>query len=448
MIKRKKIIVFCISTLLFFIYGCVVKEENNSYHEDESIIDSTLEENVDHNSSPDDIILTMWSYYSDGWDNIIEQFESIHDGITIELETISYGNYPQEYFKSFVEGNTPDIVVIDSPHIGDFKAVEGLENLLYEPYEARIYENDFSESLWDTGKSLDGNQLIGIPYVTAPFVAFYRADIMEQYGYPADPEKLAVFMEDPANWLEMVSELAKDNIWMVQWPMEVLRIYESGTGMFDNSLNFQRNNESFLEAIDLAQTIHKNSLYSSKDIWSPVGQEAIKNDQYAMLYLGTWGTGLLNEWVPEQAGKWRMTRLPFNVYGWMNSSILSIPEASENKDLAWEFIKFSSFELPMEGFQSMTMGYLPSRNNPKIIDYESEFLGGQREQELIEKLMAQTKEHTLTPLDIRANEIWYEKMYGMLEWGYDADEILVSIEETLDMTLGQEREILLRHISQ
>ncbi|MDG5788002.1 ABC transporter substrate-binding protein [Evansella sp. AB-P1] len=423
--------------LTFVLLGCNTEEEINKTGSDAS--SSPQQEDEERDS----IQLTMWSYYDDGWDNVIEQFENDNPGVEVELKIIPYDEYPSAYMDAFISGDSPDLVIIDSPHIGDFKVIDGFEDLLQEPYLAEQYKEGFSEALWNMGLSFDQQNVIGIPYVTSPFLAYYRADIMEEYGFPSDPEELGLFMEDSNNWLEMARVLAEDDKYLVQWPMEILTIFESGTGMFDNELNFLRDNDTFLESIELAQTVHREDLFSAIDMWGEKGQAAIRNNQFAMLYLGSWGTELLKSWVPEQEGDWRMTRLPFDVNGWLNSSIISIPAASSYKEEAWEFIKFASFEHPMEGYLSVVNGYLPARNNENIMDYRNEFLGGQKKQEMLENIMGETEEPTLTPLDRDGQNIWREVLYSSLEWGHSPDEIMQTVRERLEAELGRDKEIIL-----
>ncbi|MFD1637691.1 ABC transporter substrate-binding protein [Evansella tamaricis] len=436
--------------IMFLIIGtaCSLMEPETERKEEELLsINSPLDERVIPEYDPNENYeLTLWSYFSDGWDEAIEEFQKDHRNIEIEVKTFPFEEYQEVYFNALVNGNVPDIMVFDSDHFGSFTAIEGLENLKDPPYSAGKYKGDFSTHLWEVGLSFDQEKLIGIPFNTSPLVTFYRADIMEEYGFPSEPEELAVFMEDPKNWLTIGETLKKDDRWITQWINEIMHIYNSGTGLYSNQLDFLRDNEEFVEGIDVAKEAYRLGIVANFDVWSPIGNSKLQSDQLVMLYLGAWGAGQLETWVPEQKGKWRMTRLPFNIFGWSNSTILSIPRDSDNKAAAWRFIEHYTFEAMMNGTVGSVPGYLSARNNANTIHHQNEFFGGQYDQALFEELMSQTKEHKLTPLDQRAKTIWDVHLSQGVEWGVDTKEILDRINAQLEAELGRERNILLDNL--
>jgi len=52
-----------------------------------------------------------------------------------------------------------------------------------------------SKDIWESNKSLDGKRLLAMTFLTSPVVTFYRADVMEENGFPSEPEELAKFIE-------------------------------------------------------------------------------------------------------------------------------------------------------------------------------------------------------------------------------------------------------------
>lgn len=432
------IIVLTISTGCQKVETKNISSEKQVFREKNQIVNAS-------NTAEEIIELTLWSHYG-GWELYLEAFRKKHPNIHIKTVVFPYSDYPSILMNALAEGDTPDLIVLDSPHFGAFNGMRGLQDLLEEPFKADRYKNDFTDALWKVGLSFDEEQLLGIPFNTSPKVTYYRTDIMESYGFPSEPDALAAFIQNPHNWLEIAKRLQKEDKWIVQWPHEPVEILESQIGQYDKELNLLRDQETFSEVISIAKTIRQQSLASHIDIWSDEGRQAIKEDKIAMLYLGSWGAQSIEIWAPEQAGKWRVTELPFGVKGWSNASIIAISDLSENKEAAWEFIEFFTFEALGENMIGSVAGYLPARNHPNTIDYTNDFLGGQKEQAFYERIQNEVQEHTLTPLDEKAKVIWKEGIYRGLDWGMAPKEIIESIIRRLEAELGRDREILLQSL--
>ncbi|WP_346010395.1 ABC transporter substrate-binding protein [Paenibacillus sp. SYP-B3998] len=410
-----------------------------------SVVDNqtATEPQGDAQNDSDQVELTMWSYY-DGWEPLIRKFTNKYHGVKVKVETFTYSTYKDKYLQSLIDGHPPDIFVIDSNQFGEFNAIEGLENLLAKPYEAGGYQDDFSPYLWESNKSFDQKQLIGFPYASSPSVTYYRADLLQQYGFPSDPEELGHFMEKPENWIEMAKVLKEHDIWISLWPTDVLELYEHSKGLYDSDFNYQRNDYRFGELFNTSKKISELGLDANVDIWQEGGKKLVRDNKLAMLYMGTWGLQKLQTWFPEQAGKWRETKLPFQLYGWQNSSNFSLSSLSKHKNLAWKFIEFAVTQSSMDGIDATLPAYLPARNKVKQIPIPNEFLGGQTTNALHVELASKMIEHVVTPIDQEANAMWE----GIMNKGIENDDSISQVQEAamkeLNGRFGRDIEILLK----
>ncbi|MGL4799174.1 MAG: ABC transporter substrate-binding protein [Cellulosilyticaceae bacterium] len=390
--------------------------------------------------------LDIWTHY-DNFEPVIQLFEERYPDVKVNVTVFPYGEYSEAYIEGLSKGCEADIMLIDSPHFGDFSKLDIFEDLSGAPYNATKYQADYDKEMWEIGKSLDQQKLIGLATASAPIVTYYRKDIMEKYGFPSEPAELAEFMENPDNWIDIGRTLKEDDIYITQWTLDPVTIVGKSMGFFDENLDFQRNNEAFRQGIEIAQKIKRIEMMSYKDIWTPEGEELIRNDQMAMMYLGAWGSGQIQAWAPEQAGKWRVTRLPFNTYGWSNSSLVCIPSQSTEKELAWEFVEEYVFKTSPEVKIGSVSGYLPYREDPEAMAYKNEFLGGQEEQALYEEVLANTNEYMITPLDAEANEIIVNILNLGIASNETIDDMMKAIEEKINKDLSEKKEILL-HIAE
>ncbi|WP_055070171.1 ABC transporter substrate-binding protein [Clostridium massiliamazoniense] len=395
-------------------------------------------------SKEEEITLNLWTHFP-GFEAIAEAFEKENPNININIKNFDYDEYELEYKKSLVEDiGQADILAIDSNHYGEFNSIKGLEDLLKPEYTAINYKEDFDPELWELGKSMDKSKLLGIPIGSAPIVTYYRADILEKYGFPTEPKELAEYMKDKNNWVKIGETLKKDGISIVQWVAEIVKIYSADMPYFNEKLEYQRDNEKFKEGIAVAREAMEKGFSPFADIWSEKGKQLLRDGKFAMLYLGSWGARDLEALVPEQKGKWRVTSLPFGVYGWNNSSILSIAENSKNKQAAWKFIEYCTFKYNDKNRIGTVSSYLPFRNNESAFSQKNEFLGGQEEQKFYEDIMELTKEYPVTALDNEAFKLWDDLVNIGLEEEYSDDKIMENIRTKVASLFAKEKESLLK----
>ncbi|MGL4453240.1 MAG: ABC transporter substrate-binding protein [Sarcina sp.] len=387
------------------------------------------------------IELNIWSHYG-GLEEAISSFEKNNPNVKVNLKVFTYEEYVEEYKKSMLltEGKA-DLFIIDSNQYGDFIGIDGLENLLKDEYTAKSYEADFDKELWELGKSLDKKQLLGLPIASAPLMTYYRKDILEQYGFPGESEELAEFMKDEDNWFEMAEKLRENDKFLIQWYGELVRISSTNMPYFDKDLNYQRGDSDFKAAIKRAIRAHELSLGLYADIWTETGLKALKEDKLVMLFLGSWGANDLSNLVPEQAGKWRVTSLPFDEYGWNNASIISMAKNSTKKEVAWNFIEHIVFKHMDSERVGNVPGYLPFREKATTTK-TNDFLGGQNEQELYKKSLQKTSEYPVTPLDAEMFGVWDNITARGLENGLTADQIMRNIEIEIESNFSEKIKIL------
>lgn len=399
------------------------------------------------NKSNEEVTLELWSHY-DGFQEAIKGFNEKYPKVKINVKVIPHDDYISEYKKGLTSDNGPDLLMIDSNDYGEFNTSKSLEDLSKEEYGIKNYEENFDKELWNLGKSLDKKELLGIPFASAPMVTYYRADILEKYGFPSEPKALSEFMKESDNWLKMARKLKKEGIYILQWIAESTKLYTANMPYYDENLVYQRNTKQFKEGIEIAQEVQKDKLFAFTDIWSDLGKKYLKEGKLAMLYLGSWGANEIQGLVPEQEGKWRATSLPFGRYGWNNSTIISINSASKNKSMAAKFIEYYAFEYVDTNAVSSVPGYIPLREKKESVKINNKFLGNQDEKGLYENLMSNTEEYPITPFDSKAFLLWDTALNRGLEEGLYADKIMDKIKKEEESTFKDKKEIILESMKE
>lgn len=383
--------------------------------------------------------LTVWvAWPLDSW---IDMFNSVYPNVKVNI--VNVDPIEEKLKTALAAGNgAPDIAFLDGGLMGNYNTIEGFEDLLQPPYDAGKYEKYFPPSVWQRFMSLDGKRLISISTDTAPAVTFYRTDIMEENGFPTDPQEFGQYISDTENFIGLAKTLQAQDKYVVQWDTEPLNIYTFGIGFFNRKMEWQRNTDQFVTGLDLAKRFKQEKLASNIDFWSDEGSQAVASGRLAMVFLGNWGAEEIRNKAPDTSGKWHSTNLPFGAFGGWGGASLGITNQSKNKEMAWEFIRLillNSVYANKENIQyGGTPAYLPAYELLDEFEQPSEFLGGQMTGKMYQEFITKIPESISTPLDTKAQEIWDKGIQEALEKNIDSKTALQNIQDEVQRVLAND----------
>ncbi|TVX88282.1 ABC transporter substrate-binding protein [Paenibacillus agilis] len=387
--------------------------------------------------------ITIWAY-SENYTELVESFEKNNQGVNVHIKRVNYHDHVNLYREALVSGNAPDIMEVDHMFLGEFSVIDGLVDLKGGEFLEDRLKNTMSIPLLKAAHSLDNERLFALPISTSPLLTYYRKDIMEKYGYPSEPEELAKYMESKERLLAMAMRLRQEGIYIMQDVFNPLDWAESANPLFDNMYMFNRNNIHIARAFELSQQLKESDLALNVPLRTKAGQEAIRSGQQAMVYLGTWGERRLEKIAPDTKGLWRATRLPLGTYGFSDGTYFMIPKMSNNKKLAWEFMKYAYENMDQDG---IVAAHLPSRLQLLEQNSASAFLGGQHANELYVKLTNHIVEYRPSPFDVDMEEKYRAKRQQAVDNDEKPYEALSSIEYAINAEVRQSRKILLDMMS-
>lgn len=325
----------------------------------------------------------------------IAAFETAHPTIDVQFTSLEHDPRPVEtILTAFAQGVAPDIVVTNQKTLGAFNSTDLAADLSQAPFRLPAgFREEIGDALWDIHRSLEGDRLFAVPYDYHPYVLFYRADVLDELGFPSEPEALDAYMQTPAEWLRLAEALKTAGYWPMQWPDDLIRAAGNGRFFFTRSLEYARSTEMFQRVMEFS--ILSGESAANESVWSAEGQRALREGKYAMLMLPDWGEDLLTGWVPEQSGKWRATRLPLDASGIdieSSKSMIANAESRHPEAMA----AFMNYVLETSGNWNWNRMKQPS-----------DFLGGQHSAALYRRLVKEQPADTIpTPLDQAAFEAW------------------------------------------
>ena len=284
---------------------------------------------------------------------LIDQWNSEHPEIQVQLAPADWSTASQELLTAFETGDVPDIFHYAQPIIADWKNLGFLEDL--SPMLTDEDLADVNEDIW-SGLTADDGSIVGVPIQYEVDVTFYDKDVFEKYGI--EPPT----MEDPWTFDEVV-EIARQlqgsesedylgmlfpgpdhfgRVFTEVWAPKIgdPLVYQNDDGSYYMKLN----DESIAFIGKIKELIDEGII--SKDMLSanpPVVDNFLNGKAAMVVGYGCWyRSQFINEAEGTKGINWGVAA-PIkvndtNIYGYIQT--LSIPSASKHKEEAMEFLKW------------------------------------------------------------------------------------------------------------
>lgn len=339
--------------------------------------------------------LLIWTH-DDIAENTIEHFIYSHPNIRIDVEVVDRTLLVDTYQQSIIKGDGPDLFIIPHEDLGAFSGIDGLENLLEAPYYDQAFFDSRPSGLLKNHVNASG-QMYAFPILFFPYLTYYRADVLEKAGFPSEPSPVSEFLSDVDNWMLMAKQLKKNDQYIVESPNSLLHTALRSSNFLSDDFNYLGEKGAFSKMIDVAIKANEQELHANLNIWDPLGLQALQEERLVMFYMASYGQEILQDWVPEQKGKWRVTALPFELTGINRAASVSIAVSSEskNKQLAWTFA------------QALADDMITMYTNPN----EDPFYNQGDLNTLYWDLMMREQPGTPSMLDQSIRQIWQSAMY-------------------------------------
>ncbi|MBM7094839.1 extracellular solute-binding protein [Bacillus sp. H-16] len=340
--------------------------------------------------------LTVWSF-TDELEEPIEVFEEQH-GVEIELTIIPIEDYPTR-LRPVLESGTgaPDVFTGEMAFIKEWVEQDYWEDLSQDPYNVEDIKDDYVDYVFDLGRDSEGT-VKALSWQTTPGGIFYRRSIAEEVLGTDDPAAIGERLSTMEGMFEVGEELKAEGYRL--FPDEgAVRWFSQGQEPqpWVNEDDELVMTEGRMNHFDYAKELRDKDMTAFAPEWSPawfaamdgpvnynagwdeVDENASSEVEVFSYALPTWGLhSVLKTNVEETAGDWAVTNGP-NPYFW-GGTWLGIYKNSDNKDLAWEFVKMMTHDEEFLTDWALETGdvlsYLPVTEEIKT-EFSDEFLAGQ-----------------------------------------------------------------------
>lgn len=290
----------------------------------------------------------------------VEAFEKEYN-CEVEITAFPYTELRDKLVTALSGGKGPDILMMDQVWVGQY-ASSGFAYNLGEFVESddTFVEEDYFQGAWDSCSYL--GETYGVPFDVGVWgMLYYNKDMFREAGL--DPEKA------PETWdelLEYGKKLTTDTqygiaTWIgtgdaVQCMVDAFTFSGGGELVSDDHTEVLLNSEAGIAALDFWNECSKISPPGVAGRGEEDSFKLFASGQCAMAFYGEWGQDTVASMAPDMDYGVALLPIPEGgtSIGTLGGFNLGINANSENKELAWEFLKYTTREGVNENIVDLT----------------------------------------------------------------------------------------------
>ncbi len=392
------------------------------------------------------ISIGVYPNLNDHIETVLPLFYEKHPDINVEIKVLSFADHHNALVTAIAAGSgAPDLVALELNFIAKFATEGALVDLTKQPYNALEFKNTFAAYAWQQATTSDG-RVIAIPVDLGPGAMFWRRDIFDAVGANIDDviKSWDAYIEFGHKVTRDTNGDGKNDVFLIADAADVYQVMIR-SGLEDGqSIYFGPNNEvlvtteRFYNALETAKTIRNNGLDAEIGAWSNEWFQAFKSGTVATQFSGAWFQDVLSNNAPDTSGLWGAANLPNKTYSTWGGSFYAILEQSENKEAAWELLKFLATEkdIQLQAFNNISAfpSHKDAWEDPGFAE-PVDFLAGQQANKLYVEVIGNVESVATHCAQAFAEEIMKSAIAQVLNDDRDIGEALAEAQNRIERLL-------------
>jgi multiple sugar transport system substrate-binding protein len=317
-------------------------------------------------------------------EKIVKPFEQ-KTGIDVKVQLVSWEVQFDRIRNAAVSGEGPDVTQAGTTQVPFFAALNGFEDLSDRVGE--IGGSDaYAPGVWKTTQVIGRDGTWSVPWFTEARSIYYRKDLLEKAG--VDPETAFDTWDSFRATLEKLkSSGAVDNKDTYAFGSPGKQAFDlvhhvmpfvwdaGGSELNDEATKSTIASPEAQEGVQFIADLLPDGLYDPTALEKDGTQveETFKGGRLAVFIGGPWVLSTIprkddEAWAPEARKNVGVAPMPEGPSGsaftFVGGSNLQMFKSSENKDAAWELIKFLSQDSTQKAYANL-MGFFPARLKPQ-----------------------------------------------------------------------------------
>jgi multiple sugar transport system substrate-binding protein len=285
--------------------------------------------------------LTIWDWDKDAESEFTAYYKKSHPDVTFETMVVANTDYMEKFQSALASGSgVPDVVLTEMGYRGRLFDMGVLEDLSAAPYN--ISKDDMFTFAWELGSNSKG-KLLGVEQQICPTGLAYRRDLAKKYLGTDDPDEIAKLIPDWDSFIKVgndVKQASNGKCYIfpaIDAMINALR-YQSPSSYIDgDSINIT---DRYSEMLDTACKMNQAGMLGNMTDQSPALAASYSAGSVLFYECAPWSmkwTFMAND----SKDTWGLTKLPGESGTTYGGTSISIYSGSKNKDLAWDYIKYT-----------------------------------------------------------------------------------------------------------
>jgi cellobiose transport system substrate-binding protein len=301
-------------------------------------------------ASNEPVTLTVGLFGTFGYKEagLYDEYMRLHPNVTIKETSIEFEQDYYQALQTHLAGGAglSDIQGIEVARIAEVTQTQADKWTDLSELGAGDLEDTFFPWKWQAATTPDG-AVLGLGTDTGPQAICYRTDLFKKAGLPTDRDELASMWTTWDDFLDVGAQYLKNA------PKEGAAFIDSPTGLYNAIIGQSElqyydeegnliydTNPAVQDAWDIAVRAIQGGLTAKLEQFDQAWNQAFANGAFATIACPAWMLGYIKGQAGDgAAGKWDVAAIPGGGGNW-GGSYLSIPAASENKEAAYELIKW------------------------------------------------------------------------------------------------------------
>lgn len=348
--------------------------------------------------------LEIWSS-GEELGRFVEGFNEIYPDVQVNITVVPNADFLAKLTPTLASGQgAPDIFTGESDYVKYLVDSGFWEDLNAEPYNVGEYADDIWDYVISVGSD-EAGAVRALSWQASPGSIMYRRDMAEAVLGTDDPEEVGAMLSSNEALLETAAKLKENGIKMFASWQDILNMEFSNREqpwVVNDTLVID---DTMLEFMDMAKEIAENGYDLNVDPWAPEWSAAVESDDTFCYVLPSWGYQFVVKPAADKTvGQWALCEGPVPYV--KGGTWLGIYKDSENKDIAWEFLKYCCCNSEAQQEYAKEYGeYVSLKSADEVLAAESgeEVLGGQNPFEFYNKQMEKKPNDLMTGYDGQIN---------------------------------------------
>lgn len=317
-------------------------------------------------------------------EKIVKPFEQ-KTGIDVKVQLVGWDVQFDRIRNAAVSGEGPDVTQAGTTQVPFFAALNGFEDLSDRVGEIGG-EDAYAPGVWKTTQVVGRQGTWSVPWFTEARSIYYRKDLLKKAG--VDPETAFGTWDDFRATLEKLkSSGAVDNKNTYAFGSPGKQAFDlvhhvmpfvwdaGGSELSEDAKSSTIASSDAQKGVEFIADLLPAGLYDPTALEKDGTQveESFKGGRLAVWIGGPWVLSTIprkddDAWSPEARNNVGVAPMPEGPSGsaftFVGGSNLQMFKSSENKDAAWELIKFLSQDSTQKAYANL-MGFFPARLRPQ-----------------------------------------------------------------------------------